>query len=240
MSRYVTLPMAVVFSLLFLAPADLQADPIELVLVLDSSGSLGQSGWSNIEGFYADLFNSSPTLQLNGGVSVGVVQFASGAWVRWHLAPLGDETTLDALVHTIQDMDFTRGATHTRTAVQTAMDELEEHGSPGARRIIHLVTDGNPYPASEQNPSPLAAELDARDIEVNIMGIGDSWTPNLVSSLVDDVDTDILDFGSAAMEQRYDDIFSSAVPEPSTMSILAVAVVAVVVRRRRTYPKRCR
>jgi uncharacterized protein YegL len=211
------------------------ANPVELVLLLDSSGSLGASGWANIEDAYVDLFNTLTPEELNGDLSVSVIQFASGAWIRWDLTPLDDQADVNTLTNTISDMYFTKGATHTRTAIETAMDVFNQQGTDGSRKIISLVTDGNPYPMHTQNPSDLGGTLDALGIEMYIMGIGNDWNPNIISALVDDEDTDIMEFGSTAMAQHYGAIFdyAAATPEPATMSLLAVGGIVALARRKR-------
>jgi len=144
-------------------------------------------------------------------------------------------TRSSLLLLTTSDMYYTRGATHTRTAVETAMDIFDQHGADGSRKIISLVTDGNPYPARAQNPSDLSDTLDALDIEVYIMGIGDSWNPNMISALVDDESTDIMEFGSVAMVEHYGAIFdyAAATPEPAAMSLPAIGGALAIARRKR-------
>ncbi|MCP4376827.1 MAG: VWA domain-containing protein [bacterium] len=225
------------------APSNLQADPVELVLVLDASGSLGQDGWDTTEAAVDAIFSTilDPT-ELNGDLSVSIIQFSTGATVVHHLAPLDDQADVTALTTTIANMDWTSGHTWTKTAIETAMNEFNQHGSDPARRIISLFTDGPPWTTSKyggpesQDPTGLKPDLDAMGVEVYITLTGDIGQNDLETKLlplVDDPNTDLFNVTSFD-GTHYQEIFGyAALPEPATMSILAVGGTVMIAKRKR-------
>ena len=70
-------------------------------------------------------------------------------------------------------------------------------GNTQTNNLVVLLTDGNPYKYSEQsvcaNGDTTKESLDAADITVIIVGMGDSWSMSALACLVNDTNTQIID-----------------------------------------------
>ena len=78
----------------------------ELVFVMDSSGSLGSSGWDDEVTFVIDVVETG----VNTDTVMGIVQFSSVVTQEWDFA---DSQTRSAITTHITNMEYTQGATYT-------------------------------------------------------------------------------------------------------------------------------
>jgi len=120
------------------------ASKLDLVLVLDSSGSLGAPGFDKIQEFAAGLVGR---VQLEeeapDTAAVGFVTFGSEATATQSLST--ERSEVEAAVGS---MEWTKSNTNTAQALAFAADMLEAHGRPGVQAVTVLVTDGMPESAA--------------------------------------------------------------------------------------------
>ncbi len=95
-------------------------------------------------------------------VKIGLIEFGSDSYLKCHL------TSDSELLHSsIADMNYASGTTNMISAFQMALDEMVLNGRHGYKKIIILVSDGEP-------DSPDQTRLIARQLQiggVNIYGI---------------------------------------------------------------------
>ncbi|WP_301677101.1 VWA domain-containing protein [Methanoculleus methanifontis] len=121
----------------------LQPDPIDVVLVIDRSGSMKydiarNSGTSNERMEAAQDAANNFVAQMNSTRDrVGLVSFASDARLD---APLTNDKA--ALESKIDDLEPT-GATNMREAFYTAISHLRDNGRPEAVKAVILMSDGD-------------------------------------------------------------------------------------------------
>jgi len=115
------------------------ASKLDVVIVLDSSGSLGSHGWAMSKELTVKLVESF-TAEPAADIKVGLLVFSSTdktEWVR-HLDPGAtvEDVKNDALWH--------MSTTWTANALALAQGEFL-HGRPDAGSIVIVITDGKPY-----------------------------------------------------------------------------------------------
>ena len=173
------------------APFTLQ----DVMIVADSSGSLGSSGWDQVRDFINDLV----VTHAEPGRRFGLVQFASAAHVRWQFIDDQDPSTITSFVDS-SSFGHLGGRTSTDSALTLAIGEFQAYSAVDAARSLILITDGNPYPLDTENPcssgNSTPNHLFANDIEVQIVGVGNQWNPALIDCIVDDPSSQIHDITS--------------------------------------------
>ena len=127
--------------------------PLDIVLVLDQSGSMGDSfgGWGSgsrraaLQDAAEDFVNSVAT---NGGENhrIGIVTFDSGARVSREFTYVSDEGVED-LNDTIDRLSAD-GATRVDLGLKKANDNLLNKARPDAQKIVIVFTDGDPTSGS--------------------------------------------------------------------------------------------
>ncbi len=220
------------------APSDLLADPVEWVIILDGSSSNTVDDWQAAQEWCLEVFNAVPPEALNGDLSVSIVQYGNGALMPRQLAPLNTQADVDTMKTLISDMLQMLGYSHAKTAVETGINEFNQRGAADARRIITLFADG--WPTSRdghetQHPAPLKPALDALGVEVSLMTLG-AFEPSRDLQYYEPIldSTDDVYSISSYDGGYHEEIFEhAALPEPATMSLLAIGGAAMLARRKR-------
>ncbi|HLF99919.1 MAG TPA: type II secretion system F family protein [Acidimicrobiia bacterium] len=107
------------------------SDALEVVLVIDTSGSMQGAPMAAAKGAAIDFISSMPR-----GTRVGVVGFGTEPKVA---RPLSTDT--EALIAAVQGLDAT-GETALYDAVITVTEELAAEANPDARRVVIVLSDG--------------------------------------------------------------------------------------------------
>ncbi len=165
---------------------------LETVFLMDGSGSLGSSGFVIEKTFVNNIIQNG----LPSDSPVGLVLFATGANTLYDFSDDQDRT---ALTNFINNIVYPGGNTYTKDAVLAGMDIFDQTGSPQNNKLMFLITDGNPTTSPPQgvcDNEDIKNMLDSRGIKVVIIGIGNAWDPNMISCIVDDASTDIIDMSS--------------------------------------------
>ena len=210
--------------------------PQDIIFVMDSSGSLGSSGYAQQKAFMVDIVQNYGTDALHP-TRFGVVEFSNGAFERYSFF---DDQSISAVTNAINNLSLLNSVTHTRTAIGTAIDMfLRDTINPGAINpmTMVLITDGVPYP-NTYNPCNLPSqkqELDSLGIQTQIVGSG-NFDATQLSCLVDDPDTQIsalTDFSDYSLFQQGYILNSMAMPAPGMLAIFAFGLAGIAFTRRR-------
>jgi hypothetical protein len=183
--------------------------PVDLMLVIDESGSIGAVNFEQMKASLVQLVNGLGSLFTNGG-SVGVAKFSgtTGVWPGTSV-PRGTSTLYLPLsqnkaqvVSQLQAMPYDAGNTCTSCGINTATAEFIARSAPGHKRIAIVLTDGmsnsvgtQPPPATppavvlEQALQSSVAGAHQEGVEVFAVGIGNQTNAAELASIADDPDS---------------------------------------------------
>lgn len=162
--------------------------------IMDSSGSLGSSGWELEKTFVSDLITDMAAGP--GSINFGVLSFSNIVKVDWNFTDYQDPATIAA---TVEYLPFLASYTYTRTAMEAGLDMFTTQAVNPWGRLMLVITDGVPQPTT-QHPcgsgvkfGSIKPNLDAAGIRVVIVGVGTNWDPQSLACIVDDPDRDIIE-----------------------------------------------
>lgn len=151
--------------------ADCPIAGIDLVFVLDSSGSIGSSNFQLIREFVTSIVDA---LEIGPNQSqVGIIQFSSSAT---RLFGLTTYNTKASLLQAIRNIIYSGGGTSTASALSL----LSGQGFTGVRsdsqgipRVAIVVTDGNSNDRAATTQAAQALHATQSSVTVYAVGIGD-------------------------------------------------------------------
>ena len=220
----------------------LYAMPIDIMLVMDGSGSLSASDYETQRSYandFANLFTFGPN-----DVRMGVVQFSTNAQLE---IGLSDNATV--VGNSINNMAQQSGQTNHGDGFIAAHNEIQANGRVGALQAILFLTDGRANrPIGPPDPVIYAIEA-ANAIKndgIQIYGLGFGSDIELedledyVSSPTNDFAYLFDDYGDISntlqniATQLIDDAPAGVgVPEPQPLSLLVAGLSIVFLLRRR-------
>jgi hypothetical protein len=157
---------------------------LDIILVVDSSGSIGLTTWEQVVRPKLVEFTSNLDFS-HGRTRLGVVIFADTAKVRYSLGDSQQQASVDNVLRTLPSPG---GWTNTSAGLAAAMQEFDAHDDPARAKVLVLVTDGIPNrplnDASVCDTEPAA--LQSRDILPFLLGVGDNFSTTAVSCLLRD------------------------------------------------------
>ena len=122
-------------------PAAASADPIDIGLVVDGSGSIDDADWKlQREGFSAALRDSA-NVPLDGSVAITVVQFSSGTQVEVPRTVIDSKEKLDGVVAKIEGMEQRQGGTDPDDGIDAATEALKPYRE-NTKQVLCLSSDG--------------------------------------------------------------------------------------------------
>lgn len=143
---------------------------VHLVVAMDSSGSISSSGWNDMKDSVSsalealrDEFAGSAT-----PVNVAFVAYSNGAETTATFDLVDD---FDAMTETLDGLSFQGGGTNWEAAFD-ATAGLFAGAAPGDSRILYFLTDGNPYPESQDWQGALADLTAGNDVDIEAFAIG--------------------------------------------------------------------
>ena len=117
------------------------AVPLEILFVMDISGSVGSTAWETEKTFVANMITNG----INNISDVAVMTFGTGAWSQWNFTdqqhPRSDITTF------VENIGYTGGSTYMKTAVKAGITIFDQTGDPDIENLMFLITDGDPFPS---------------------------------------------------------------------------------------------
>ena len=158
------------------------AAPLDMIFVIDASGSVGKENFDNMLEFVTTL-----TSTLNVGPSrthVGVVRYSESAELLIKLGSISDPTQLDNAIRNIQ---YSQGPS---TATGVAIDLAHQQGfhnsrhSQGIPSVMMVLTDG--IYTRGVRPSVPAASAAADGIHILAVGIGSDINIEELNSFASD------------------------------------------------------
>ncbi|CDJ38362.1 microneme protein 2, putative [Eimeria tenella] len=143
---------------------------LDVMLVVDESGSIGTSNFRKVRQFIEDFVNSMPISPED--VRVGLITFATRSKVRWNLSD-PKATNPSLAISAARSLSYSTGVTYTHYGLQDAKKLLYDTNA-GARnnvpKLVLVMTDGASNLPS-QTRSSAAALRDAGAIVV-VLGVG--------------------------------------------------------------------
>lgn len=118
------------------APSPVGPDPLDLVFILDASGSLDRN-FNYMKGFLKDLIQNL-NVGLNN-VRIGLVRFSNTASVVW---PLNRYNTLEDVESAIDQVQRIGGRTNIAAALRVTHEMFDDQGRSNAPWVTVLATDG--------------------------------------------------------------------------------------------------
>ncbi len=162
--------------------------PLALAFVVDSSGSMRESGakggdgraQSKLDVAISATKNALADERLVAGDLVSVVQFDDVARVVLPLEPLGDRRAALAALSTLGAYN---GGTQIAKGLSAARNELARILQPGVAQRVLLLTDGQAFDAPACRVA--AKELADADVPLVAIGVGDDYNEELLRDLAE-------------------------------------------------------
>uniref|UniRef100_UPI00358F8592 collagen alpha-2(VI) chain isoform X2 n=2 Tax=Myxine glutinosa TaxID=7769 RepID=UPI00358F8592 len=150
---------------------------VDLIFVLDSSESIGQSNFTLEKNFVINVVSRLGTLAKNTsdpqGVRVGVVQYSHSGTFEAVIMDDSKISTLSAFKQAVKKLEWIAGGTWTPSALKYAYDMLVKTGKRAGVLVSAIViTDGRYDPRDKDDN--LQALCNA-GVNVNAIGIGDMF-----------------------------------------------------------------
>lgn len=142
---------------------------VDLVIILDSSTSVGEDNYVKILQFTKDLLKSSDID--NGNVRIGIVSYSTEVTVHFHLK---DFKTKAEVYNAIDNIKYIFGSTNTAAALRTMRTDMftaRNGDRPDVKNIAIIVTDGVSN-INESRTIPEAMEAHNDGIHIYAIGIG--------------------------------------------------------------------
>jgi len=224
------------FYLAPIAAADFMGE--DVVVLMDSSGSITSTGWTGEKSFVEQLDSDMPN---RSGTRLAVIQFATTVATRYNLT---DNQTPSIANAAIASLTYSEGSTYVKDAVQGAINLFAAQSDPLDPKVLILVSDdANPNPASTQDPISLTSSLQSAGITL----LTATWDAPGTTYAIMTSDT-----GGA--EYQYSDPFTAstadqflsdasayfglgALPEPGSLAF-TLAAATIAFRRPHRRPRR--
>lgn len=209
--------------------------PQDVVFVFDGSGSLGNQGFDDIITFMKNIVDTQSGNPLHP-IRFGAIMFASNVQTIYNL---NDDQTPSVITGVLDNVLYPEGTTATRDALNAALDMFEDQSFDINPKTLLLITDGAPFPTRTQSVchnGDMKDNLDAADVQANIVGVGSSFNPNVLACLVDDETTQIMEITDLSNDIDFQQGYIQgvvAMPAPGMAVIFAFGIAGIAAVRRR-------
>ena len=114
---------------------------LEVLFVMDISGSVGSTGWETEKTFVSNMITNG----MSDVPSVAVMTFGTGAWSQWNFTD--QQQPRSVITDAVENLPYTGGSTYMKTAVKAGITIFDQTGSPDVDNLMFLITDGDPFPS---------------------------------------------------------------------------------------------
>ena len=230
LSTRAVLGAALLAALLPLAPGTARAEPHDLALVFDNSGSMK----GNDPGFLARDAAQQFVAGLGDDFRVAIIIFDQSVRLAVPLTPL-DGAARDDVVASLDRVNYRGQYTQTAAALERALYELKTNARDGARRSVVVLTDGivdtNDKARDLESIRWMRGDLAAEAADQGIRVYGIAFTDNAdvmtIQSLAKRTDAEY--FRAAGPEDvagafaRVGDLLRAPLPQPAPVAPAPVA-----------------
>lgn len=215
------------------------AATVDIIFAVDSSGSLGFSGWEAEKEYLSTAITAIDAHEdSNTEYRFSLVIYSDVVNTEYRFF---DDQSLLAINTKIESLEWLEGTTATQSALTTGLNIFSTDSSEDAYKYLVLMTDGNPSPLSTQNvcgKSTIASDLAAAGIQTTVVGFGSDWDQVNFTCLVDDEATGIISANLGSLDTidfLVDRVTVSAVPVPAAVWLFGSGLLGLigVVRRKK-------
>jgi hypothetical protein len=163
------------------APCEATCEALDLMLVLDGSGSINSSEFDQMQSFASDVVNSfviGPD-----DARIGVVQFSGTNRGRLEIGLSDDASAVNSAISNMSQLD---GSTDIHEAISLARTEFASNGRVDTPKVMILLTDG----AHKENSDPVAEAHLAEEEGIILLtvSVGDNTRPDMLRRIASDPD----------------------------------------------------
>ena len=154
---------------------------IDLIVVMDSSGSIGSSDFRTAKSFVSNLVKSF--LDGQNSTRVGVIRFATSASIQ---ISLGSMLNANEIVTAINNITYTGGKTRTHLALDLVVEIFRNNSrsNQGIPQVAILLTDGR---SNDMSLTVAAANrVHSANIQVYSFGIGSNTNSAELQTIASD------------------------------------------------------
>lgn len=196
---------------------------VNVMFVMDSSGSVGSSGWELTKDAVSGLMTELDTQFTGTGVNLdfAVINFSNTVRREIEFTDTFPVSTMTALVDTLSWISST---TATGDAMLAAASMFYDQTASSDNNFIYLITDGVPYPLAAQETRIDQADtaLRAYGVTTEVVAVGNFQTGN-----VEQLDTDGTILAVSSFSDLLDSVGNSALFQlevsDATVSLVADA-----------------
>lgn len=232
-------------SMLFTGKASATPVSLELLLLVDVSGSISNSEYNLQKTGYVDAFRNSSIQSLieaqTDGIAVAYAEWASGSQqsllVNWY--HITDAASANAFADLIEGTSRAfSGSTAPGSAITWGMN-LFNNNFEGNRNVIDVSGDGAQNDGSNTSAASSAAAAAGFTVNGITIGGGSSlqnwYANNVVTSdgFLMSVDN-FEDFGDAVASKIGREIVGGEVPEPTSIALIGGGMALLIAIRRRS------
>ncbi len=201
--------------------------PVELILAIDESGSIGSADFEVQRAAYISVLSSS-LITTDGNIAIGLVTFASSAAIDFGLQVIDSQAKKDSLIAAVTALVYSGGGTNIAAAVSLGSSMLAGLDFANGNEIIDVATDGVGFVGTS------VTDANAAGRTVNCLEIGGNSNCDWNEGGLDFVAGNFAELEAALTRKIRQETGQVDVPAPATLGLLGMgmAMFGFATRRR--------